>query len=116
MNRFRWAKALACLGLVVGAGVVATTASSSGEAKKVITPSPVWTAAQLNAPAGDNWLNYYGPLDGSRYSSLNQITTTNVSAAPTPIHRVLAGFFLCGVLVVGEATVTPWVWLERERW
>ena len=44
------------------------------------------------------------------------ITTTKVSAAPTPIHKVLAGFFLWGVLVVGEATVTPWVWLEMERW
>ena len=46
---------------------------------KAITPSPAWTNAQLSAPAGDNWLEYYGSLTGDRYSSLNQITTSNVS-------------------------------------
>ena len=104
MHRFRWAKALACLGLVVGAGVVATTASSSGEAKKVITPSPVWTAAQLSAPAGDNWLNYFGPLDGSRYSSLNQITTTNVSTLKELWHMSLGT--CTASLIAGDPVVT----------
>ncbi len=47
---------------------------------KTITPSPTWTAAQLSAPAGNNWLEYYGSLNGNRYSSLNQITTSNVSS------------------------------------
>lgn len=80
MRRFRWSAALTCLGLVgVVAGVLATTASSSRDGVRAITPSPVWTAAQLNAPAGDNWLEYYGSLNGNRYSSLKQIDTTNVS-------------------------------------
>ena len=56
------------------------TASSHRAASKAITPSPVWTPKQLNAPAGDNWLEYYGNLNGDRYSSLNQITTSNVSS------------------------------------
>ena len=103
MHRFRWAKALACLGLVVGAGVVATTASSSSGAKKVITPSPVWTAAQLNAPAGDNWLNYFGPLDGSRYSSLNQITTSNVSTLKELWHMSLGA--CTAALIAGDPVI-----------
>jgi alcohol dehydrogenase (cytochrome c) len=56
---------------------------------KAITPSPAWSSAELSAPAGDNWLNYYGPLDGSRYSSLNQITTSNVSSLKEVWHSSL---------------------------
>ena len=78
MRRSRWSAASALLVLAVAAGVLAATASSSREAVKVITPSPVWTAAQLNAPSGDNWYNYFGDLGGTRYSSLKQITTANV--------------------------------------
>ncbi|MBV8066200.1 MAG: PQQ-binding-like beta-propeller repeat protein [Actinobacteria bacterium] len=44
-----------------------------------ITPSPAWSDAQLSAPAGNDWLLYYGDLSGDRYSSLNQINTSNVS-------------------------------------
>ena len=78
MHRFRMSVVLAVLGLVVAAGVLAATASSSREAAKAISPAPVWTAAQSSAPAGDNWLSYYGGLTGQRYSSLKQITTANV--------------------------------------
>ena len=66
--------------LVVAFGIVTTAASSKSDATKAITPSPPWTASQLSAPAGDNWLEYYGSLNGNRYSSLNQITTANVSS------------------------------------
>jgi alcohol dehydrogenase (cytochrome c) len=60
--------------------IVTTAASSHPQAIKAITPSPPWTAAQLSAPTGDNWYEYYGSLNGNRYSSLNQITTANVSS------------------------------------
>ena len=80
MHRFRWPAGVAVLALMVAFGIVATAASSHRAVTKTITPSPVWTAAQLSAPAGDNWLEYYGSLNGNRYSSLNQITTSNVSA------------------------------------
>ncbi len=66
--------------LVVAFGIVTTAASSKSDATKAITPSPPWTASQLSAPAGNNWLEYYGSLNGNRYSSLNQITTSNVSS------------------------------------
>ena len=65
-----------CVSLVaVGAGAVAT---GSQAAKTAITPSPAYTADQLNAPAGDNWLTNMGSLDGHRYSSLTQINKGNV--------------------------------------
>ncbi|HLX19924.1 MAG TPA: PQQ-binding-like beta-propeller repeat protein [Gaiellaceae bacterium] len=64
--------------LVVTAGILTGAASSSGHHAVAISPSPAWTDAQLSAPAGDNWLLYYGDLSGDRYSSLNQINTSNV--------------------------------------
>jgi alcohol dehydrogenase (cytochrome c) len=64
--------------MMVAVGVIAGAASSQRVVTKSITPSPPWTAAQLSAPAGNNWLEYYGSLNGNRYSSLNQITTSNV--------------------------------------
>jgi quinohemoprotein ethanol dehydrogenase len=88
MHRFRWPAGVA-LAVVAVFGVLSATASSSRVTTKAITPSPAWSAAELSAPAGDNWLNYYGPLDGSRYSSLNQITTSNVSTLKEVWHSSL---------------------------
>jgi quinohemoprotein ethanol dehydrogenase len=82
LNRFRWAAGLVVLAAF---GIVATAASSHvaksshRAAATAITPSPAWTPKQLNAPSGDDWLEYYGNLTGDRYSSLNQITASNVS-------------------------------------
>ncbi len=80
MHRFRWPTAVVALTLVVAFGIVAGAASSQRTATKTITPSPPWTAAQLSAPAGNNWLEYYGSLNGNRYSSLKDITASNVSS------------------------------------
>jgi len=80
MHRFRWPAGVVALALAVAFGIVTTSASSHRSVTKTITPAPVWTAAQLTAPAGNNWLEYYGSLTGDRYSSLNQITTSNVSS------------------------------------
>jgi quinohemoprotein ethanol dehydrogenase len=77
LHRFRWSVVVAALTLIA-VGVIASAASSQRAVTKTITPSPVWTAAQLTAPAGNNWLEYYGSLNGNRYSSLSQITTSNV--------------------------------------
>ena len=44
-----------------------------------ITPAPAFTATDLTAPAGANWLEVHGNLAAWDYSSLNQITTSNVS-------------------------------------
>jgi len=54
--------------------------------KSLITPAPAFTADQLNAPAGDNWLENMGSLNGNRYSSLTQITPANVSTLKEAWH------------------------------
>ena len=70
--------------LVAGAGVVSAGESSS--ARPTIAPSPAYTAAQLSAPPGANWLTHMGSLDGKRYSSLKQITTANVGQLKEAWH------------------------------
>jgi alcohol dehydrogenase (cytochrome c) len=51
-----------------------------------ITPPPAFTADQMNAPAGDNWLSNMGNLQGDRYSSLKQITPANVGTLKEAWH------------------------------
>ena len=86
MHRFRWPTGIAVLAILAAFGVLSASASSSRVATKAITPSPAWSDAQLSAPAGNNWLEYYGSLTGDRYSSLNQITTSNVSTLKEVWH------------------------------
>jgi glucose dehydrogenase len=73
------------LGLLVAAAVGASV-SQSGAATTAITPSPAYTAAELNAPAGNNWLSHMGNLQGWRYSSLTQITKSNVATLKEAWH------------------------------
>ena len=86
MHRSRFARAAGLLVVLAITGVIVASASSSGahksaQAQKVtIAPSPAWSDAQLTTPSGNNWLEYYGDLSGSRYSSLNQINTSNVGS------------------------------------
>ena len=87
--RLRWPTGLAVLTILAVVGILTTGASSSRVATATITPSPPWTGAQLSAPAGDNWLEYYGGLTGDRYSSLKQITTSNVSTLKEVWHMSL---------------------------
>ena len=79
-------------------------ASSQRAVTKTITPSPPWTAAQLSAPAGNNWLEYYGSLNGNRYSSLNQITTSNVSSLKQVWHMSLG---TCTAAIIAGNPVIP---------
>jgi quinohemoprotein ethanol dehydrogenase len=103
LHRFRWPTGVAVLTVVVAFGIVASTASSHRTAAKAIAPSPSWTAAQLSAPAGDNWLEYYGGLSGDRYSSLNQITTANVSTLK-PVWQISLGTCTAG-LIAGNPVI-----------
>src|ERR1700744_2742232 len=76
---------------VMGAFVVAVAAvvvvALSGVASSrtlrskahAITPAPGFTASELSANPGANWLTPLGDLNGNGYSSLNQINTSNVS-------------------------------------
>jgi len=80
MNRSRWLRGGVVLVLAAAVGVLATAAESGRAIPKTISPAPAWSASQLSAPAGNNWLEFYGDLSGDRYSSLNQITTSNVGS------------------------------------
>src|ERR1051326_7626849 len=77
---------LLCFALLVLVGAGASSAAPSGSNKLTITPAPAFTADQLNAPAGDNWLSNMGNLAGQRYSSLTQITPANVSTLKEAWH------------------------------
>lgn len=89
MQRFRFRTGLTMLGLLAVAGVLAITATSSHAGAAAIKPSPIWTAAQLSAPSGANWLEYYGSLTGDRYSSLTQINTSNAAGLKEVWHMSL---------------------------
>ena len=104
MHRFRWPTGLAVVAIVAAVGILSTGASSTPVATKVITPSPAFTNAQLSAPAGDNWYEYYGPLTGTRYSSLNQITTSNVSTLKEVWHSSLG---TCTAALIAGTPVIP---------
>ena len=78
MRRALFLSITACLALLVAAGLAGSLAESTPAASTAITPSPIYTAAQLGAPAGDDWLMHMGNLKGHRYSSLTQITKANV--------------------------------------
>ena len=107
MNRFRLTLAVVLTGALAVGLVVATTASSSrssGAKSTVITPSPVWTGKQLSAPAGADWLTYYGGLTGDRYSSLAQITPSNVGTLKQVWQMSLG---TCTAALIAGAPVIP---------
>ncbi len=85
-------------------GVVTSSASSSGQQTRAITPSPVWPAKTLSAPSGANWHSYYGALTGQRYSSLKQITTANVGQLKELWHISLGS---CTASIIAGDPVIP---------
>jgi quinohemoprotein ethanol dehydrogenase len=86
MRRVALLALASCLlvGAIVGASV--TKSEAAPAAKRAITPAPAFTAAELNAPAGNNWLSHMGNLPGWRYSSLTQINKSNVATLKEAWH------------------------------
>ena len=86
MRRVAFLALASCLlvGAIVGASV--TKSEAAPAAKRAITPAPAFTAAELNAPAGNNWLTHMGNLPGWRYSSLTQINKSNVATLKEAWH------------------------------
>jgi PQQ-dependent dehydrogenase (methanol/ethanol family) len=82
MRRIVWvgtlviAAAAAALLLSTTRGGAALTAKLTREAS--IPVAPAFTAQQLSANAGADWLNAGGGLQDNRFSTLNQITGSNV--------------------------------------
>src|SRR6266480_2539963 len=82
MRRFALVSLTVGLGLlIIGGG-----ASAGKSRSAAIVPSPTYTTVQLGAPAGDDWMMHMGNLKGSRYSSLTQISKTNVSTLKEAWH------------------------------
>src|SRR4029078_9764155 len=81
MHRLGLVSLIICVGLLATGGAVAGKSSS-----KAITPSPVYTASELGAPAGDNWLVHFGNWKVHRYSSLTQINKQNVGPLKEAWH------------------------------
>ena len=83
MRRFALLGVVFCL-LVVA--VVGSAVSKTGAARTAITPAPAFTADEMNALPGNNWLSHMGNLAGTRYSSLTQINKSNVATLKEAWH------------------------------
>ncbi len=64
---------------------------SGAAAAATITAAPAFTAAQLEAQPGADWLSTGGNLGNQRYSSLNLINTTNVAGLKQVFETHLNG-------------------------
>jgi quinohemoprotein ethanol dehydrogenase len=102
MHRSRLIRVAGLVAVAACTGVLVASASGSHEA--TISPSPAWTDAQLSAPSAANWYEYYGDLSGSRYSSLNQITTANVGTLKEVWHMSLG---TCTASIIKGDPVIP---------
>jgi len=60
--------------------VLMTAVGASGAGSKAAAAIPDFTAAQLSAPSGANWILENGNIQSWRYSTLNQITASNGSS------------------------------------
>ncbi len=69
---------VALAALVAACGGSGGTVSTSASAVAPIAPAPAFTADELEAEVGKNWLTNGGNLSNDRYSSLNEINTENV--------------------------------------
>ncbi len=83
MRRFALLGVGFCL---LAVAVVGSQVSKSGAARTAITPAPAFTADEMNALPGANWISHMGNLAGTRYSSLNQITKSNVATLKEAWH------------------------------
>jgi alcohol dehydrogenase (cytochrome c) len=63
----------------VAFGLGAATGGARTTTAKAIPLAPAFTASQLSAWAGPDWLNAGGSLQDDRYSTLNQVDTSNAA-------------------------------------
>lgn len=73
MKRRRGATTLLCVAVALGVTVAATAGNGA-----VPTPAPAFSAEELVAASGDNWLGYNGNVYNQRYSTLDEINAGNV--------------------------------------
>jgi alcohol dehydrogenase (cytochrome c) len=91
---------LSLLPLVLGSALLLAGAEASARATVAIPLAPAFTTAQLSAYAGNDWISNGGDLADDRYSTLTQITPSNVAKLKLAWHINL------GVCAVDPATGT----------
>jgi alcohol dehydrogenase (cytochrome c) len=65
--------------VAVGVALAAATAQRGNANRTASIPTvPAFTAAQLSAPAGDDWITNGGSVTNERYSALDKINKSNV--------------------------------------
>jgi quinohemoprotein ethanol dehydrogenase len=90
MHRSHLRRGAGLVGVLVIAAVAAIYVTASGANRTAtIAPSGAFSDAQLSAYSSANWLVHYGDLSGSRYSTLNQINTSNVGSLKEVWHMSL---------------------------
>jgi glucose dehydrogenase len=62
---------------VIAVVLITAVAASGGRSERSAATVPAFTAAQLSAPAGANWIASGGNVLGQRYSTLAQINPSN---------------------------------------
>jgi quinohemoprotein ethanol dehydrogenase len=107
----RRARRVVAFFLLVGAlSALAALAGSPAEAARQavpITPAPAFTSADLAAYPGANWVTNGGSTNNQRYSTLNQINSSNVAGLKLAWHTHLDG---SGVAPKYAAEATPLVY------
>jgi glucose dehydrogenase len=89
--RIGYRLALATVLVVAAGAIVLWQAVFAGATTVGITPAPPFTATDLTTPAGANWITVHGDLSAEDYSTLNQITTSNVSGLQLAWQTHLGG-------------------------
>jgi alcohol dehydrogenase (cytochrome c) len=82
----RKGKLLAPLLALAAVAIVVSTAAGSGSRRSAIALSPAFSTSDLAAYAGDDWLTSGGGLTDNRYSTLNEISTSNVGRLKVAWH------------------------------
>jgi quinohemoprotein ethanol dehydrogenase len=82
------------LGLTIALAFLVVAAGASAKAQ--ITVAPAWSSAELNALPHDDWITTSGNIGNQRYSTLNQINTTNVAQLKEAWHVHLDGSGIAG--------------------
>jgi PQQ-dependent dehydrogenase (methanol/ethanol family) len=109
----RFRRQLVLPALVVGvlvaypSGAFAKTWTGTHQAAVSITAAPAFTSAQLEANPAADWITNGGSVNNERYSTLNQITSSNASGLVQAWHIHLNG---SGVAAKYSAEATPVVY------
>jgi alcohol dehydrogenase (cytochrome c) len=82
-------------------GVLLAGSGASAQRSAQSSSIPAFTAAELSANPGANWITHNGNLSGTNYSALNQITPSNVSQLQVLWHSSLTA-----PLIANPATQT----------